>query len=208
MGGLAATGVFAIVVIGAAIALTHLSLGPASGPESRPAVGAPAPNPAPGSHVPNVPRPQARGGPANTVGLPSGIYVAYGAASRKLTALAFATREDFTPRNIANGVRSAISTSVTFSTAGPMVPNSESPIPSPSPSKVGTIGVGQIARCLSAVAASNGVLVVEIAHYQGKPAMIIVSKPISGFYRVTVTGLACSASRPDVLARITVSKAR
>ena len=69
-------------------------------------------------------------------------------------------------------------------------------------------GVGQISGCLSAVAPPSGVLVAEIAHYLGKPAIIVVSKPVGNAYRVTVVGLACSASRPDVLARITVPRAR
>jgi hypothetical protein len=52
------------------------------------------------------------------------------------------------------------------------------------------------------------VLVVEVAHYRGKLAIIVVGKPAAKAYRVTVTGLACSASRPDVLARITVPESR
>jgi hypothetical protein len=212
VGGLAVTGVFAVIVIGAAFALTHLpALGPASAPRSAARGQAPQAAPAPGSY----------GGANRPVGAPSGLSVHYHEAGRKRNTLAFATTVNYTHGNIGRGVRSAVSNSALFTTlapaGGPASPTTQNPSPvSTQPTstppkatlKVGSVSVGQIAGCLSAVAVSNGVLIVEVAHYQGKPAMIIVGRPAAGSYRVIVAGLACSASHPDVLARITVPRAR
>jgi len=214
LGGLAATGVFAVVVIGAAVALSHGTLGPESTAGSQPANSRPLPAPK-----------QPVGGPArqsnNAVGLPSAVQVTYGTASgRARSALVYASGRNFTRANVAASVRSTVSREGMFgtilngpgSTPSPQTPptheHSQSRGTAPAAPEVGGIRVGQIAGCLSAAAISNGVLVVEIAHYQGKPAMIIVSKLIGKSYRVTVLGLRCSASQADVIARITVPKAR
>jgi len=208
LGGLAATGIFVVVVIG--VGFTHGLAGPESTAGSQPAKSVPRPE----SRVPT-----GAGGvsqPNKMVGLPSAVHVAYGKAQgQRRDALVYTSSKDFTRRNIAAGVRSAVSSDAILGTI-----NEPGHVSAPSPSatthrhapsappKVGGVSVGQIAGCLTAVAVSNGVLVVEIAHYQGKPAIIIVSRPVGNLYRVTVAGLACSTSRPDVLARITVPKAR
>ena len=117
----------------------------------------------------------------------------------------------FTRANIARGVRSGFIEGLSLPDAGPAhqpVPTGAHHPQAPQPHKVGSVSVGQIAGCLSAVAPASGVLVVEVAHYRGKPAIIVVGKPAAKAYQVTVTGLACSASRPDVLARITVPESR
>ncbi len=209
LGGLAATAVVAFVVVGAIDVLNNVGggFGAASAPESRSAIPRAIPEPGAGS---SRSRPDA--GPAgNPVLAPAGVKVAYGGLANRATARVLSSRADLTRRNIARIVSSEISYSLSAPTFnGAATPGTSQP--SSAAGKVGPVSVGQISRCLSAVGPGNGVLLVEIAHYRGKPAMIIVSNvvnnPAGKFYRVTVAGLACSAARPDVLARITVPKPR
>jgi hypothetical protein len=205
--GLAATGVFAFIVIGAAIALHHVGV---RGAASAPNAGHPAyPKVAPSA----APRYPGYSGSNNALSTPAGVNVSYHRRAHEATARVLATNRHYTRGNLARIVRSDIIGSTAFPTAGGAVEpvpaiTKKTPEPPRAPETVGSVSVVRIAGCLSVLAPRNGVLVVEIAHYQGKPAMIIVGRPVGNFYRVTVAGLACSASGPDVLARITVPKAR
>jgi hypothetical protein len=218
LGGLATAGVFAFVVAGAVVVLNQAQVGSSSGTAGAGRAGAPS-----------VPRPKSLGrnsafGP-NVNGpnsAPTGVQVKYKASGRTRTTTAYTSQAHFTSGNIARGVRSEVVAGLRLS--GPEYRGgitasgaAHTPVPSPSsqhrqhraqPHKVGSLSVVRIEGCLSAVAPSNGVFLVEIAHYQGKPAIIIIGKPVANAYPVTVTGLACSSTAPDVLARITVPKRR
>ena len=210
--GLAATAVFAFVVVGAVYALDHggfsssSSSGSAAGAPAIKAIPRPGPGAASGSgsseHGPTF-------GSNNPVYSTTGIPLKYKASGKTKTATVYTSSAHFTRGNIARGVRSGLINGVSLPHAGPAQPVPTSGHRRHAPLyKVGTVRVGQIAGCLSAVAPASGVLVVEIAHYRGKPAIIIVGKPVAKAYQVTVTGLACSASKPDVVARITVPEHR
>jgi hypothetical protein len=199
--------VFAFVVVGAVYALDHAgfsssSSGSAGAPASK-SIPLPGSGAGSGEHSPTF-------GSNNPAYSTPGIPLKYKASGKTRTATVYTSSAQFTRGNIARGVRSRVVNGVSFPDAGPAlpVPTGTHRSDVPQPHKVGTVNVGQIEGCLSAVAPVNGVLVVEIAHYGGKPAIIVVGKPVAKAYQVTVTGLACSASRPDVLARIAVPEPR
>ncbi len=71
----------------------------------------------------------------------------------------------------------------------------------------GLPSTSQLASCLDGVAGNQTVLLVDQAKYEGKPATIIVtaqSSTRSG--QVWAVGPACSASHPDVLQHVTLSR--
>ncbi len=56
------------------------------------------------------------------------------------------------------------------------------------------------------VAGGHPVLLVDVARYLGKPAVIVVLRPVHSTFRVVVAGLACGAGRGDVLRRLSIPK--
>jgi hypothetical protein len=67
-----------------------------------------------------------------------------------------------------------------------------------------TFGSGpmlMMAGCVNRIDAGNLVLLVDVAHYEGAPATVIVTEAAAtGPMRIWVVGTGCSASRSDVLA--------
>jgi hypothetical protein len=63
-----------------------------------------------------------------------------------------------------------------------------------------------LAGCLANIASGRQVLLADVARYLGKPATIIVLKPVSGAFDVIVVGLACTATKADVITRLSVPK--
>ena len=60
--------------------------------------------------------------------------------------------------------------------------------------------------CVSRIAAGQQVLLVEIGHYQGAPATVIVTSAAgTGAKQVWVVGAGCSTARSDVLAHVTLA---
>jgi hypothetical protein len=218
LGGLATAGVF-VFIIGAVFALSRANLGPSSGSAGRPAAG----RPAAGRSALPAPVPE-RGplfGANSAINAAAGVHVRYQTAGRTASANVYLSPVHFTRSTIGRSVRSVgyrmslaapeagtTGHSVPHRTTGTHHPQSQTPPKPARPQKVGSVSVAQIARCLSADAPSGRLVIVEIAHYQGKPAIIMVGRLVADAYHVTVTGLACSASKPDVLARITVPKRR
>lgn len=228
LGGLATAGVLAVVV-GAVVVLNQAQLGPAT-EHSASASGAGAPNaePRPARGVRNPPLGLNGAGIFGPDDAAKGIRLKYHASGQTRLTTAYSSRANYTRGDIARGVRSVVingladiptyaggSASVPppTATAGPTRPAPASSHPKGQPKtpllrKVGSVSVGQIEGCLNAVAPSSGVIFVEVAYYQDKRAIIIVGKPVAKAYLVTVAGLACSATEPDVLARITVPEHR
>jgi hypothetical protein len=213
MGGLAATGIFAFVVVGA-YALSQAGLGSSSSSAPSAARGAgPKAIPKPGPRESSSSGKPGSGvhSPVYGVGQPvystTGVQLKYNASGKTRTATVYASPARYTRGNIARGVRSGLTFGLNLPDAGPAHPGPAGTHP-PQPHKVGSVSFGQLAGCLSSVAPANGVLIVEIAHYLGKQAIIVVGRPVAKVYQVTVTGLACSAARPDVVARITVPEPR
>jgi hypothetical protein len=64
--------------------------------------------------------------------------------------------------------------------------------------------VGQLESCLSTVAADRLVLLVEVAHYLGVPATIIVFRPVGNVFDVIVVGQTCGPASQDIITTLTV----
>jgi len=63
-------------------------------------------------------------------------------------------------------------------------------------------GAASLSGCVSTVAAGRNVLLVDIAHYEGKVAtIIVVGKPPAGPGTIYVAGAGCSASNRHILAQ-------
>jgi hypothetical protein len=59
--------------------------------------------------------------------------------------------------------------------------------------------------CVSRIAAGSLVLLVDVAHYQRAPAIVIVTQTAAGSLdQVSVVGPGCSATRSDLLAHVTL----
>ena len=111
LGGLAVTGVFAFVVIGAAIAINHYGF---VGAASAPGAGSPAGPKA-------VPKPEPRNpasGGSNALSTRGGINVRYDGAAHAATATVLASDANFTRGNVARLVHSYVSRSVAFPDLG------------------------------------------------------------------------------------------
>jgi hypothetical protein len=66
---------------------------------------------------------------------------------------------------------------------------------------LGTIPVSMMAGCVNRIDAGDLVLLVDVAHYEGAPATVIVTEATRvGPMRIWVVGADCSASRSDMLA--------
>ena len=182
--GLAATAVFAFVVVGAVYALDQGGSSSSSS-SAGPAAGAPAPVRRPGSGGGSGEHSPATFGANNPVYSTTGIALKYNASGKTRTTTVYTSSAHFTRANIARGVRSGFIEGLSLPDAGPAhqpVPTGAHHPQAPQPHKVGSVSVGQIAGCLSAVAPASGVLVVEVAH-PGQAAIIVVGKPAAKAYR-------------------------
>jgi hypothetical protein len=70
----------------------------------------------------------------------------------------------------------------------------------------GGIPVPALRGCVNRIAAGDLVLLVDVAHYRGAPATVIVTEvAVTGPMQIWVVGTGCSASRSDVLTRATTA---
>ncbi len=68
------------------------------------------------------------------------------------------------------------------------------------------IPVMALRGCVGRIAAGSLVLLVDVAHYGGAPATIIVTEAAeTGPMQIWVVGAGCSASDSDVLQRVTAA---
>jgi len=74
----------------------------------------------------------------------------------------------------------------------------------PAATKFGTMTVGELRGCVGRIAPRGRVLLVDVARYQGRQATVIVVAPHGAARQVWVVGPACSASRGDVLAHLSM----
>ncbi len=126
--------------------------------------------------------------------------VGYHLHGKVVTANAIASHTNFTTASLAAQVRRDVrSSSVRFGSAQ----HSE---PAPTSTSVGGVSLSELTGCLDRISAGRKVLLANVARYLGRPATIIVLQPLSaaGVFDVTIVGLACSASNPDVISRTTV----
>ena len=110
------------------------------------------------------------------------------------------TDTSYTKENLAAKVRLQVASSASVgSRAEPFTGQARAPH-----HQLGHFDVGRLESCVSAVAAGQNVMLVDVARYMGVPAAIIVMRPVNGAFGVIVVGQACGASGQDVIARLTV----
>ena len=69
------------------------------------------------------------------------------------------------------------------------------------------IPVSTLAGCVTRIAAGQRVLLVDVAHYGGRPAMVIVTRAPGGPEQVWVVGTGCSSASSDLLTHVTLAPA-
>jgi hypothetical protein len=186
---LAATGVLALIA-GGGLVLANL------GNSGSTAVSARQAEPASGP----APRPQ------NTDALPSGGSVAtagtlpvkYSFQGRHIITNVVVSNFNYTKSDLVTGVRARIDNPL-------VVPGSTVSRPGTSAHGTSGVSVKQLSGCLSRVASGHQILEAEVARYLALPATIIVLKPIGHIVDVIVVGSACSATRSDVLSRLSLT---
>jgi hypothetical protein len=195
---LAVTGVLALIVAGG---LVLANLGPSSAPSlsARPASG-PAPRPA-----------AQPAGPERSTALPGGdnvgaaatLPVRYQYQGGSVITNVVVSNFDYTKSDLATGIRASISSPLTIPVSGTEKQSSPS---ATSANQAHGISADRLAGCLSKVAAGHRILLAEVVRYLAGPATIVVLKPIGHIFNVIVVGAACSATKTDVLTRLSLQK--
>jgi hypothetical protein len=199
--GLAAAAAAVVLAGGgyAIVAATGSSSAPGSGAgESSPA-GAPAAAPA--------------AGPLEVPAGVAGRSVQYRHDGREASITPVTTGTDFTRTGLASQATAAV---VRYGAGFAMtVPNAGASahaggtLRAPSAARAatfGTIPVSMMTGCVNRIDAGSLVLLVDVAHYAGVPATVIVTEAAAiGPMRIWVVGTGCSASRSDVLAHATAA---
>ena len=132
------------------------------------------------------------GQPAAAAPAPAEVH--YQLDGKSETATALATHTDFTRTSLDAQVTKRVKSSSSFATMAPEgSANSSVSLPG--------ISVLDLGKCLTRISAGRKVLLADVAQYVGKPAIIIVLRPLSavGVFDVSVVGLACSATKSDVI---------
>jgi hypothetical protein len=126
-----------------------------------------------------------------------------------LDASAIQSRADYTASDLPSGVRAVVASTPAISPVmpGPQATGGTNGNSASSPLvRIGGVSADQLTGCLSNVASGEEVLLADVAHYLGKPAVIIVLKPVTGAFGVIVVGLACTATNADAITRLSVPK--
>jgi hypothetical protein len=194
--GLAAAGAV-VVIAGAGLLLAHGQTG------SGTSAGAGSGGGQPTSRRQAEPRPVA--GSALHAGSAGGpVSLRYrGRNGRFATARALNSGKNYSKRNLAPMVRTAVASAPPITTG---VTPGTSQQPASSPAEIGGIRLPLLAGCLSKVSAGRTILVADIARYLGRPATIVVlrSSDKARVLQVVVVSLSCSAAIPDIIAQLTV----
>jgi hypothetical protein len=112
---------------------------------------------------------------------------------------------DYTRADLPDRVRHAVANSTEFAAPSPgaATPNGAAAQPQ---RLLKHATVDRLESCLSTLTSNNlGVaLLVEVAHYLGRPATIIVYRHASSAFDVIVVGEACGPAGQDIIARFTI----
>ncbi len=141
-----------------------------------------------------------------------GPVLTYRHAGREDSFTPITTDTDFTPGKLRREVSSELTqyspARVRASTPNSMGPNAaHSPAEAPAQqSKAFGIPIAALEGCVNRIAAGELVLLVDVAHYQGVRATVIVTE-VSAVSpeQIWVVGMGCSGSRSDVLAHTTLA---
>lgn len=142
------------------------------------------------------------------VGTRHSTKLSYRSGGRNAHADAVVSGANYTTADLVAGIRREVAsaTGSKFS----MSPGYTAPLPRPGgPSgqvshAIGPFKLTQLERCLATVAGRRPVLLAEVARYLGKPAVIVVLKPVNKVLNVVVAGLACGAGGGDVLKKLSM----
>jgi len=130
----------------------------------------------------------------------------YEYAGRQGIVTAMASGTNFTAANL----RSQITNDLAQPGAGRTAPRAmhSSASAAEQGATVGGILVQTLQGCVSRIAAGRQVLLVDVAHYQGRPATVIVTRVSArGPEQVWVVGTGCSSGNSDLLAHATLAPA-
>ena len=185
--GLAAAGALVLLVGGGILLANQRGVGTSSGTAAAPAS-----------------RPAKSRVPGAAIGSVAVTRLRYQHGSGHAFTNVVTTEADYTKAKLPAGVRHDVARAAQFST-----PEVTLPAASTAPGSreaVGHTTVGQLAACLSTVAAGRLVLLVDLAQFLGRPAAIIVFKQGANAYDVIVVGQACGATSQDVITSLVVPK--
>jgi hypothetical protein len=119
---------------------------------------------------------------------------------------AVTTSANYTKTSLPAGVRSEVKNSAQVTGPSPATSTSAGNSAPATGHRLSGNVVSRLESCLSAVATGNLVLLVDVAHYLGRPATIIVLKPVNDVFDVIVVGQGCGTSGENVITRLTVPK--
>jgi len=199
LSGLAAAAATVLVAGGIYEVVGHSGPPSSSAPSSVPAA-------APASRAANGPMAQAA--PA------SGPALQYQRGGRRDSITPITTGTDFTPAALASEVTAEVRKyGARFTKTGP---NDESPahsgpaspgaVPRAQTGTFADIPLASLRGCVNRIAAGSLVLLVDVAHYRGAVATVIVTEAAeAGPMQIWVVGTGCSASSSDVLRQTTAA---
>ncbi len=185
----------AVVITGGAYELAH-HVGGSSSPSAASGTGSPKKAPANGV-----------GSSGLAAGVPtSGPPLRYRHDGHQDSITPVTTSTNFVPTELGSQVSRELARSQTFRTAGPNVVHSSASGSASQSGTLGNISVSSLQDCVNRLAAGHQVLLVDVAHYRGALATVIVTRtsPVSP-EQVWVVGAGCSAARSDVLTRVTLA---
>ena len=169
------------------------------------------------SGVPAAAGPAARspGNQAMAPALPvAGPALQYQRGGRRDTITPITTSANFTPTGLGSQVTAEVKKyGAGFTKAGPNAQSSgqhgsASPaaVPGEQTGSFADIPLASLRGCVNRIAAGSLVLLVDVAHYRGAPATIIVTEAAkTGPMQIWVVGTGCSASGSDVLQHATAT---
>ncbi len=128
------------------------------------------------------------------------VSLRYRLNGKIVTTTALSSSTNFRRNSLARQVRKDVSSAQSIGPTGTSQPTGSAEA---TESKV---SVTRLEGCLSRLDAGRRVLVVNIAHFLGKPASIIVLRSLKSadLLDIAIVGLSCSASHADVIYRTTI----
>ena len=138
------------------------------------------------------------------------VTLGYSHDGATATTTALASGTNYTPATLNSLVSSEVASharqfrSGTFAPAGATAPSGATNRVADPGESIGGITAGQLGACVSRVAGGQDVILVDVARYGGKPAVIIVAGTAGPDLQVYVVGQECSAARADLVTSATV----
>jgi hypothetical protein len=133
------------------------------------------------------------------------INVDYRLKGRVATAQAVTTGDKYTRANMAPLVRKAVAGAppIGKSAAGATPGTTQRP---GTTTTFAGLAVRTLTGCLTGLAGGRTILLADVASFLGRPATIVVLKPLTGAHvlDVVVVGVSCSLASPHIIARLTV----